>query len=286
MPKDHYGFDVQKINCLADVSPNKSAHYVYGTTDIDIHFLYKPAHPSKGLLVVFHGARYMKGNNLIPPLPIFRLYDYQADGISVLSIGDPVLQKYDSTKLELSWFLDTCKCNSTKHIVNMISHINKLEESNNILFFGSSSGGFPAAKYACIFKQKALFSNSQLYLEKYHYWQKLNEILKANNDRIVGDTNIVEVIEHCGMPMKIGIYSNMLDVDHHKNHAEPLVEYLHNSGYSNIVEYCAFKCEAPENGSVHHAQWTRPYKDLIEEYLNHSNETCEANLRAQHQLAA
>lgn len=269
--KDHYGFEVKEIEKPDDMINGKIMHYVYAVQYNRIHFLYSPVRDSIGLLIAFHGARVANYHNTgeMAPLPLFRGYDYteKINNVSVLSICDPLLYEYSKSELRLSWFLDTAKFKNTKHITDIIEHARQIEKSDNLLFFGSSGGGFPAIKYAGIFKQKALLGNSQLILDKYYYFAEFVKILSEHDDKIIESPDICRLLEQYGFPQKIVLYVNKLDTHHFENHAEPFCNYLKNSGHLHILDYNPFEGHAPPNQKVHGIQWNGELKDLIQKAL-------------------
>ena len=60
-------FKKQDITDLNSINQKKVTHYVYAVENLKIDFLYKPSKKSKGLIVMFHGARKPDAT-----LPIFR----------------------------------------------------------------------------------------------------------------------------------------------------------------------------------------------------------------------
>jgi hypothetical protein len=268
---DHYGFEVREINKLDDVTNDKSIHYVYDIQYTKVHFLYRPIQNSKGLLVAFHGARFPDPETGMPPLPLFRGYNYpeKMTNVSVLSICDPILYEYSANELRLSWYLDTVRFQITKPVTDIVERIRKLEGNDNIVFFGTSGGGFPAIKYAGIFNQKALLSNSQLMLDKYSYFNEFIKILAKNGDKIVESPNICRHLARDGFPQKIILYVNKSDTDHLEMHAEPLCNGLKENGKLNILDYHPFEgLQPPPGKTAHHVQWPSDYKDLMKKILD------------------
>lgn len=264
---DQYGFTVKKLNSLAEIAKDKTAHYVYNEHNIPVHFLYMPAKKSKGLVVTFHGARGLnRETGVMTPLPIFRGFNYPETikNISFLCICDPLFYIYSEDKLRLSWYLDTVKHKTSEPIKRVIESIHNLEENKNLLFMGTSGGGFPAIKFAGIFQQKALLSNSQLMVDKYEYFDELSEILSKNDDKLLESTNICAHLKKYGYPEKITLYINKDDKKHLKYHAAPFYHDLEECGNLNILDYHAFNGAEPGPGQTpHHIQWPCDYESLI-----------------------
>ena len=270
---DNYGFKIVNINELNEISNKEHIHYIYKNQNCGIHFLYKPVQNALGLLVAFHGARWSR-NSTIVPLPMFRSFNYpeQTNNISVLSICDPLLHKYAADNLTLSWFLSTKKCQTTKTIVAIIERISELE-NHNFLFFGTSGGGFPAIKYAGIFDQQALLSNSQLMLGEAHSFNNMISVLKKNQDEIIDPININEQLVQFGFPKRITLYINTLDEHHMKCHAKPLIEWFKTQGKLDGLNYYAF--EEDKDKSPHHFQWPNNVNrdQLIKELIQNGRAT-------------
>ena len=123
-------FTKQDITDLNSINQKKVTHYVYSVENLTIDFLYKPRKKSKGLIVMFHGAKTPDA-----PLPIFRGRRDTYENCSLLSISDPVLEKYFKSRLLVSWYLDTNKFSITNHIKSIIEKVSELSDQNNMLFF-------------------------------------------------------------------------------------------------------------------------------------------------------
>ena len=259
--KDHYGFKIKRIKNIDEIEANKTLHYTYELPFTDIHFLYSPVPNAKGLLITFHGA-------YIPTsmqLPLFRGYDYseRIQDISILSITDPLIYEYSDQKLRLSWFLDTEKFPSSEYLLKIFNHVKKMNSNDNILFFGTSGGGFPAIKYASILKTKALVSNSQTLLNKYYYFEEFIEIIESHRDHIIEPHDIRKQIDEYGYPKKLMFYINKLDLDHFNYHAEPFHEYFKKNRKLNILDYHPFNGEAHAGKTPHHVLWDCKLENLI-----------------------
>ena len=264
--KDHYGFDIKIISNLNDIEKDNSFHYVFQVDSQRIHFLYRPAKNSHGLLVAFHGARLNSDGSFVP-LPLFRAFDYpeKIKNISILSFSDPLLDAYDAKALKLAWYLDSSKYKTSHHIDAITDRIMKLEATDSVLFFGSSGGGFPAIRHAGIFGMKTLISNSQLILKEYGYYAEFESILSKNHDNIIEAPDIREKITKCSYPSRVILYINELDKQHLTQHVEPFRCYLKECSLENILDYRPFRQNAPEGKTPHHVQWDRNLEDIIKE---------------------
>lgn len=266
--KDHYGFDVKSISNLNEIEPENSIHYIYQVDSQNIHFLYRPAKTSQGILVAFHGAR-LNSDGTFVPLPLFRAFDYpeKIEGMSLLSFSDPLLQAYDHKALRLAWYLDSIKFKTSMHLDDIIEYVRVIDATDNMLFLGSSGGGFPAIKHAGVFKMKALISNSQLILKNYPYFEEFTATLSGNNDKISESSDIRDTVSKNTHPSRIILYINELDNRNLKENAEVLCRYLEKNGLAEILDYHPFKKEAPPGKTPHHVQWDCKLEDLIKKIL-------------------
>ena len=266
---DHYGHPVREISAWSDISPDAAFHYIYTTRCAPLHFFYRQVPESRGLMVVFHGAR-RKLDHGLTPLPIFLYNSFQYSGISVLCISDPMLQVYESEELLLSWFSASKKINVTAEITELLSAVSALEGSQNILTFGSSGGAFPAIKFAGILGKRALVSNGQYFLDKHPLYTDLTTKLAKYGDSLCESPDITQILEKSGFPTKIHMFMNTEDTYTYEKHALPFVQYMRESGRSSHLEFNAFTGQVPEpNKRPHHVLWPclETYKDLIRSYV-------------------
>ena len=122
-----------------------------------------------------------------------------------------MLEIYFTFALTITWYLDTEKFKITQHIRNIIEKVSSLAKHDNILFFGTSGGGFPAIKYASIFNQGALLSNSPLYIDEHPYFEALTSILAQNGDALCEETSVDRVLQKYGQPKYIILLTNEND---------------------------------------------------------------------------
>ena len=66
-----------------------------------------------------------------------------------LFIADPSVSMNDS--LNLAWYIGNKNANTQQHIESLIRHIANLADVDELIFFGSSGGGYPAIYYSQIF---------------------------------------------------------------------------------------------------------------------------------------
>lgn len=265
--RNHYKHKIKEIQDFSEIVDNEPMHYVWKRENIELEFLYKPSPNSKGLVVVFHGAG-VHGDGSRPLLPIFRLHDLSIENVSVLSLSDPVLKQYRKNDLLLSWFLDTHRYQPSLYIQEIIAHIKLRENSQNILFMGTSGAGFVALKYACIFKEKVLVSNAQFFIQSFFYYQKFDAVLCKHNDAVTETINAEHLLAKYGLPKKVIVYSNTCDNEHHEGQALPFVQYMQNTCPTDCIELRTFSDTGDGLGKdAHCVLWDRPYEDIIKEIL-------------------
>jgi len=142
------------------------------------------------------------------------------------------------------------------------------ENSQNMLFVGSSGAGFPALKYACIFKQKALLSNAQFFPKSFWYYEKLDTVLHKHHDTVVEIPCAKHLLTKYGLPKKVIIYSNTCDDEHHEGHAMPFVEHMRQTCSEGSVELRTFSDSGKDTNKLAHCVlWDRPYQEIIKEAL-------------------
>lgn len=132
----------------------------YKSTDYECFYYKKDS--SDRLYVILNGAR-----NENEPLPILKRWTYYSyiDG-TVLNIADPMLRLYDG--LMLGWYYGDesfCYVNRIVELVKIVAHrLGKKE----IIFFGSSGGGYAALLAACnCMGSTAVVINPQIKLSIY-----------------------------------------------------------------------------------------------------------------------
>jgi hypothetical protein len=167
MEQNSYNIPFYNIN--NDLNNIIIGKYHYNYLGIDFMLNYKEQ--SEKLLIVFHAR--VEANT---KLPVFNKYNYEKENISVLSISDKLLEKYQH-------ILSTCYCDSVndkyhEKYFNIIKvTINKINAKKNI-FVGSCSGGAIAIYFGLLFNEIILCTNSYIYYDKfidcYHKNAKLN----------------------------------------------------------------------------------------------------------------
>jgi hypothetical protein len=237
----NYSLNQLVINNLDDIDVNNVKNY-YRYNEID--FYYKKHDNSDRLLVSFHGAN---TGTITLPLPIFRCYNWK---YNMLCISDKLLELH--TDLRLTWYLSPKKSNIHNTYIEIIKRFLKMY--TNVIFYGSSGGGFPSTLYSSIFHKKMFIQNSQIYLEKYGvYFKKMLEIFKLD----VCDFNEVngeQIINNYGCPSKSIIYCNVNDKHHYECHFLPFLKFINdnNLNINNTFVFVDFIGEDVVLPKTHH----------------------------------
>lgn len=219
--KDHYGFDIVEISDLNNIA-DQPCHYKYESIDF---YYNRNTNIKKYLIVSFHGGIYPT-----TPIPVFRSYNLKYDNADILSISDRLVEQYYG-KVALGWFLSTTKHDYDAIYTAIIAHIGS--KYDDIIFFGTSGGGFPSLYYACKFRQICLIGNPQIYLEKFQQRiADLNKILENDNDNLI-QINIEEYM--INNPPKYIYYSiNQADNHHYNVHAMPFFDFCARIDFTNL----------------------------------------------------
>ena len=88
-------------------------------------------------------------------------------------------------------------------------HFKKRKQYKNVVFTGTSAGGYPSLKYAAIYNSVALIANSQIYLEYYCGFSTLKNILEKNSDKVLYKNREIETILAKKKPKHVFIYNNI-----------------------------------------------------------------------------
>jgi hypothetical protein len=236
-----YKIDCKEVDDLNQTESIGDYYYNYN----GIHFYHKKNNDSKNLIISFNGLIKNKVNELVP-LPVFRsFYNKQHN---TLSLSDKLLEDYSDKNLLLSWFVSPTNSNYfEKYLVIIKFFINKYD---NIIFYGSSGGGFPSLLFASYFNKTALIFNSQLYLEKYWYFKDfiniVNPLLSNEN------YNIEYITDNFNKPLHSYIYVNENDVNHYEKHFKPFRKFITNKNLLEKYTFVSFIGPEPEPPNIHH----------------------------------
>lgn len=152
---------------------------------------------------------------------------------SIMSFLDPTIQ--ESNNLGIGWFQGTKDNYALDKLIVLLKNIFKANKilQKDILFFGSSAGGFSVLKLANVFvDSKIVVINPQIYIYKYskNEYEKLisysykglskDEILKLYRDRLVVNIDFTIRKE------PIYYYQNIKDSHHIEQHLNPYLKTL------------------------------------------------------------
>lgn len=253
----------QKITNLQLIKKNSNNFYCYN----DINFLSKLNHKNNNLVFVFHAAHKKCGENRIT----FRGFDWTIKNTDIVCISDRLITNYN--ELILSWYLSTSKYNNNNLYAEIIKYFINLKKYKKILFSGTSGGGYPALYYAAYFKQIAVIGNVQVYLEKYKHFSKLVQILEKNDDKLVYFGNDIEKCLIKSQPSNIIWYINTKDFHHYHHHHKPLVKFLKDNNYNNLLDIRLFKSPdiLPPKKCHHHIHYpdNKKHCKILDEIINY-----------------
>jgi hypothetical protein len=232
----YYGFTQTLIGSLDEINLYKSnkLYYTYKGSD----FYYKRVDPSEKLVVGFHGSV-----NLNISMPVFRYFEFK---LNVLCISDMLVKTHRDKNLECAWYLSKKGSNYNDIYIEILSHFIKPTLYTNVIFTGSSAGGFPSIYYATHFNSTALVMNSQFYLDKHGKFKELNEILGLSESEFT-NFYIEDIIKKNGLPKKLIIYVNTRDNHHYNKQYIPFKAFLEGLNTINtIIEFNEFYGRDPE----------------------------------------
>lgn len=231
---------IEIINFNEIDETNIQNYYRYNNVD----FYYKKNNISDKLIVSFHGA--IRGNNIRQPLPVFRSFNMKK--YNLLSISDALLELYEN--LDLGWFLYSKQSTIGNTYIEIIKFF--LTKYSNVIFSGSSGGGFPSLLYSSYFYKKALIYNSQFYLDK--YYDKLKKIIDTLEIEISDfeQTNCEEIIKKYNLPFCAIIYCNINDTHHYEYHFMQFRKFIFDNNLDSNFKFIEFVGNEPEHQKSHH----------------------------------
>lgn len=241
----HYNFNLKYISELVDVEDTGKYYYKFK----GMQFYYKKNDNTDKLVVCFHGAMFKDpcSPTGMVQLPIFRGFDWK---YNVLCLSDKLLEDFTDKKLEVGWFLSPHNSNYKRIYTEIISFF--LENYNNVIFHGSSAGGFPSLYFASLFSKKALTLNSQFYLEKHGLFKHFREITQIKLDEFE-EYDSEDIVTKYGPPSHAVIYCNEKDIAHINNHFIPLKTFIEREKLEKFFTFTTFSNEEePPPGKTHH----------------------------------
>lgn len=208
-----YTFTLEELYKLSDIPNNLCITISKFKFDMLFNYINKTK-----LYIILSGAK-----NSNDKLPIFRRWSWNSafDG-SVLYIADPMLTYYKD--LLLGWYYGNEEENIYTYIYNIVKAFRDKFKFKNIIFYGSSGGGFAALQACCYFKDAfSIAINPQTNILNYTYAQKFVNITGINlyNDKF-NRNDIANIIKTS--TSNFLIIQNDTDIHHFTHHLLPLLK--------------------------------------------------------------
>jgi UDP-N-acetylglucosamine 2-epimerase (non-hydrolysing) len=239
-----YGYKQCIITNLNSIDNNTNNFYNYK----GLSFLSKLNSKNENIVVNFHGSI---PSTLVGKYDVmFRGYNYNINNTDIVCVSDFLLNKY-KLKYSVNWTLSTNKHSNTDIIYNEVFNhiINNSKKYKNVVFTGSSAGGFPSIKFASFFNATAIIANSQLYLENYINNKGLLAINKYidYNDEVTYTDKMIEEIILQSPPKKIIYYQNINDIGPNPHNSyNDFLQFKMFVENNNLNEMCDFNSFEPE----------------------------------------
>ena len=232
----HYEFTQTLIDSLDEIDLYKSNKLYYTYKGCD--FYYKRVDSSEKLVVGFHGSV-----NLNISIPVFRYFELK---LNMLCICDMLVKTHRDKNLECAWYLSKKGSNYNDIYTEILSHFIKPTLYTNVIFAGSSAGGFASIYYAIHFNSTALVMNSQFYLDRYGKFKELTKIIGLSGSDFT-NFYMEDIIKEKGLPKKLIIYMNTRDNHMYNKQYIPFKEFLEGLNTINtIIEFNEFYGRDPE----------------------------------------
>lgn len=186
---------------------------------IDLDFPYEFYQRGRDALIVFFPSVRMR--------KIYPCYSRikWADDLScadLLYLADPFQELPEYQESGGSWYIDTDGNSQIETIARKLSPL--LDEYKNILFYGSSMGGYLALNFSKYFKNVSVIAECpQIFLDNYRLAKELvNRICTPEQKKLLPYTADALLTEHNNL---VYLYVNRWD-HHFLKHIEPLMEVL------------------------------------------------------------
>ena len=239
-----YGYKQQIINELNNIDNNTNNFYNYK----GLNFLSKLSCQNENLVIIFHGSipNSQKGQYNA----IFRGYHYTIDNTDIICISDYLLTKYKDN-YTVNWSLSTKKHANLDLLYNkLFEYIINTKIYKNIVFTGTSAGGFPSLKFGSFFNATVIISNSQLYIENYVNNRGLAFIKRYidNDDEVIYENKMIEKIILQSKPKQIIYYQNKQDIgpNPHNSYGD-CIQFKNFLESNNLLNICEFFIFIPDN---------------------------------------
>lgn len=214
-------------------------------------FIIRLSSTNKNFICMGPGAhprdkRTAEGKLITPPFFVrWRWYNYFEE--SIIAYADPVMFHKDD--INLAWFTGNRQHWPLEDVASIIEKlaVNQKVINDNIMFFGSSGGGFSSVMLATLIKgSKALVNNAQLYVLNYYktHVEKLFEMLQEEFDGLSREEiideinyrlNLIELIKRENYAPPITYYANIKSCNDINSQVAPFILEYHNLDYPNTL---------------------------------------------------
>ncbi|MBZ9570431.1 hypothetical protein KQY27_02585 [Methanobrevibacter sp. TMH8] len=197
--------------------------------NVKYEFLIKLSSFNKNLICFGSGAYKNSGPKATFP-PIFNRWSWYEDfEESVLLYNDPTL--YLEENVKLGWGVgskDDYYLETISKIIELFAETNGIS-NNNILFYGSSGGGFTSIILGTLIKEsKVLVNNAQLVLKNYYHKNVYKRMIKA----CFGNLDNNSIYEDYGHRLSV------LEMFKKENYVPPIVYYVNSESKQDIINQC------------------------------------------------
>jgi len=265
---EKYGYSQNVITSLKDIDTNSTNFYTYN----NLHFLSKQKKNNTNLVIFFHGIVPLPLDPFEDPLDriVFRGYGWEIEKTDIVCISDYLLGVYKDWIT--NWWLPTKNYDVDKIYKNLFTYLINNKSYDNIIFTGTSAGGYPSIKYASYFNCNALVSNTQTYPQHYTLFPKMVKILKNNGDKLLYTEKEIEKYILEGNMKKLTLFFNIKDVTF-KTYIPPFINFIYKDckKLKTIFDIHLFSDNAilPENRDYHYMTFPNGKKhlEILKNYL-------------------
>ena len=209
---------------------------------------------------------------------IFRGHNYTFANTDVVCVSDYLIGIYP--EYAFNWTLSTEHHNIENLYLRLFRALLSRRNYQDVLFTGTSAGGFPSVKYASIFGKKALIANAQLYLENYgndHHqygFTYLTHMLARYGDSPVYVPKYIEHLILKTPPAQIILYNNQNDSTH-KRDTVPFLAFLRRHKLEHLCRPVVhtYHGPIPAGKTHHHIQFPNNTKhfQVLQDYIARTN---------------
>lgn len=239
-----YAFNTVNLETVPHIEYDKCV-YKFLNNGIEYNLFTHFKKGNKKLLILGQGAI---ETSEIKQKPVFHRHSWTKDfDCNVIILSDPTVNIGRNKELSLGWFQGDKNNNCMYHVIQLLrTFVRTLDiEHKNIIFFGSSAGGFSSLMMAPHFKGSlACVNNSQTNIFNYHM-ENVEALLYSNFDGMTIEeykqkypTRFYPIHLYQKLNYIPNIYyiQNLVDKFHTKHHYELFIrDLMKMSRESNIV---------------------------------------------------